>query len=156
VELADVDITVHAIALVAYRPPEFDFRITVSPGTYVRAIARDLGDQLGVGSHLTRLRREAIGSLRVEDAVSLDRLSPAALIPPRRVLPDLPVMELDDAGRKDVAHGRAVRHSGAGAPGAGGKWGSGEAVALMGGGELIAVARAEDGWLRPTVVLESP
>jgi tRNA pseudouridine55 synthase len=156
VELADVDITVHAIALVAYRPPEFDFRITVSPGTYVRAIARDLGDQLGVGSHLTRLRREAIGSLRVEDAVSLDRLSPAALIPPRRVLPDLPVMELDEAARKDVAHGRAVRDTGAGAPGAGGKWGGGEAVALMGGGDLIAVARAEDGWLRPTVVLESP
>ncbi|HEV2085671.1 MAG TPA: tRNA pseudouridine(55) synthase TruB, partial [Gemmatimonadales bacterium] len=112
VELADVDITVHAIDLVAYRPPEFDFRVTVSPGTYVRAIARDLGEQLGVGSHLTRLRREAIGSLRVENAVSLERLSPAALIPPRGVLADLPAVELDEAGRDDVAHGRAVVDSG--------------------------------------------
>ena len=151
VELADVRITVHAITLVAYRPPEFDFRVTVSPGTYIRAIARDLGEQLGVGAHLTRLRREAIGSLRVENAVSLERLSPAALVPPRRVLADLPAVELDEAGRKDVAHGRAVRDGEKA-----GERGSGEVVALMGGGELVAVARAEDGWLKPTVVLESP
>jgi tRNA pseudouridine55 synthase len=150
VELADVDITVHAIALVAYRPPEFDFRVTVSPGTYVRAIARDLGEQLGIGSHLTRLRREAIGSLRVESAVSLDRLSPAALIPPRGVLADLPAVELDEAGRNDVAHGRAVVDSGAAD-----QRGSGTAVALLGDGELVAVAHAQDGWLHPSVVLEN-
>ena len=120
VELADVDITVHAVALVAYRPPEFDFRVTVSAGTYVRAIARDLGEQLGVGSHLTRLRREAIGSLRVENAVSLERLSPAALIPPRGVLADLPAVELDEAGRNDVAHGRAVVDTGRGPEGGAG------------------------------------
>jgi tRNA pseudouridine55 synthase len=150
VELADVDITVHAIDLVAWRPPEFDFRVTVSPGTYVRAIARDLGDQLGVGSHLTRLRREAIGSLWVENAVSLERLSPAALIPPRQVLPDLPAVELDEAGRNDVAHGRAVVDSGAA-----GQRGSGTAVALLGDGELVAVAHAQDGWLHPSVVLEN-
>jgi tRNA pseudouridine55 synthase len=151
VELADVDITVHAIDLVAWRPPEFDFRVTVSPGTYVRAIARDLGEQLGVGSHLTRLRREAIGSLRVENAVSLERLSPAALIPPRQVLADLPAVELDEAGRNDVAHGRAVRDGEAA-----GRRGSGEVVALVAAGELVAIARSEEGWLRPAVVLETP
>jgi tRNA pseudouridine55 synthase len=156
VELADVDITVHAIDLVAYRPPEFDFRVTVSPGTYVRAIARDLGEQLGVGSHLTRLRREAIGSLRVENAVSLERLSPAALIPPRGVLPDLPAVELDEAGRDDVVHGRAVLDSAAGALWAGGRRGSGEVVALVAAGDLVAIARSEEGWLRPSVVLETP
>jgi tRNA pseudouridine55 synthase len=156
VELAEVDITVHAIDLVAYRPPEFDFRVTVSPGTYVRAIARDLGEQLGVGSHLTRLRREAIGSLRVENAVSLERLSPAALIPPRGVLPDLPAVELDEAGRDDVVHGRAVLDSGAGALWAGGRRGSGEVVALVAAGDLVAIARSEEGWLRPSVVLETP
>ena len=156
VELADVDITVHAIDLVAYRPPEFDFRVTVSPGTYVRAIARDLGEQLGVGSHLTRLRREAIGSLRVENAVSLERLSPAALIPPRGVLADLPAVELDEAGRNDVAHGRAVVDGRAGVLRAGGQRGSGAVVALLVGGELVAIARSEEGWLHPTVVLAAP
>jgi tRNA pseudouridine55 synthase len=153
VELADVDITVHEIDLVTYRPPEFDFRVTVSAGTYVRAIARDLGEQLGVGSHLTRLRREAIGSLRVENALTLERLSPAALLPPRRVLAELPAVDLDEAGRKDVAHGRAVVDSRAGAVWAGEPWGSGAEVALLAAGELVAVARAENGWLHPTVVL---
>jgi tRNA pseudouridine55 synthase len=151
VALADVSVTVHDITLIAYRPPEFDFRVTVSAGTYVRAIARDLGDHLGVGAHLTSLRREAVGVLRVEDAVTLGGINPGVLLSPRRVLSNLPGVDLDEAGRKNVAHGRAVRDSGEA-----GKWGSGEAIALMGGGELVAVARAEDGWLRPTVVLESP
>lgn len=148
VELADVRITVHQITLLAYRPPEFDFRVTVSAGTYVRAIARDLGDQLGIGAHLARLRREAIGSLRVENAVSLERLSAAALVPPRDVLGDLPAVDLDQTARKDVAHGRAVPDGRAA-----GQRGSGAAVALLAAGELVAMARAEDGWLHPTVVL---
>ena len=150
VELADVDITVHEITLLAYRPPEFDFRVTVSAGTYVRAIARDLGEQLGVGSHLIRLRREAIGPLRVEDALTLERLGPAAVVPPRRVLAHLPTVDLDEAGRQDVAHGRAVADSGAA-----GRRGSGSVV-LLSDGELIAVAHGENGWLHPTVVLETP
>jgi tRNA pseudouridine55 synthase len=151
VELAEVSVTVHGIALVAYRPPEFDFRVTVSAGTYVRAIARDLGEQLGVGAHLTRLRREAIGSLRVEDAVPLEQVTAGALLPPRRVLADLPAMNLDEAGRKDVTHGRAVVDSRAV-----GQQGSGAVVALFGDDELIAVARAENGWLHPSVVVETP
>jgi hypothetical protein len=87
----------------------------------------------------------------VEDAVSLDRVSPAALIPPRQVLADLPTVELDQAGRSDVAHGRAVVDRRAA-----GQRGSGAIVALLGGGELVAIARSEEGWLRPTVVLETP
>ena len=59
------------IELVEYAPPELVFRVTVSAGTYVRALARDLGERLGVGAHLTALRRESIGALRVEDAVPL-------------------------------------------------------------------------------------
>lgn len=151
VELAEVAITVHEVSLVAYRPPELDFRLTVSAGTYVRAIARDLGDRLGCGAHLTRLRREAIGSLRVENALPLERLSPAALLKPRQVLSHLPSVDLDQSARRDVVHGRAVIDSGAA-----GRRGSGALVALLGDGELVAVAREDEGWLRPAVVLESP
>ena len=61
-----------------WTPPDVGFRATVSAGTYVRALARDLGERLGVGAHLTALRREAIGALRVEDAVPLDRLDAGA------------------------------------------------------------------------------
>ena len=149
-ELAEVPVTVHDIELVEYRPPDLCFRAVVGPGTYVRALARDLGNQLGVGAHLTALRREAIGSLVVEDAVSLDQLGPAALLSPQSVLRDLPSVDLDETERKAVVHGRAVKDSGAA-----GQRGSGAVVALLGGGELIAVAQAEDGWLRPTVVLDT-
>ena len=151
VELADVSVTVHRIELVKYDSPELRFRATVSAGTYIRAIARDLGDRLGVGAHLTSLRREAIGSLRVDDAVPLDQVTSAVVLPVDRVLRDMPRVDLDDAGRRDVIHGRAVVDSRAA-----GQRGRGEAVALLGDGEVVAVARAEDGWLRPTVVLEAP
>jgi tRNA pseudouridine55 synthase len=148
VELAEVPVTVHDIELVDYRPPDLCFRAVVSAGTYVRALARDLGNQLGVGAHLIALRREAIGSLVVEDAVPVEQLGPAALLSPQSVLRDLPSVELDEAARNAVVHGRAVQDREAA-----GQRGSGAAVALLQGGELIAVAQAEDGWLRPTVVL---
>jgi tRNA pseudouridine55 synthase len=118
----------------------------VSPGTYLRAIARDLGDRLGVGAHLTALRREAIGPLRVEDAVPLDRLGPSDLLPAHAVLRHLPAWELDEPDRRAVSHGRPV----AADPAPAGD------VALIHGGELVAVARGEAGWLRPSVVLGTP
>jgi tRNA pseudouridine55 synthase len=144
-------VTVHRIDLIEYQPPDVTFRAEVSTGTYIRALARDLGERLGVGAHLTALRRQAIGSLRVDDAVSLEQLDPGAVIPAHAVLPDLPRVELDAEARNAVAHGRAVvdgREAG--------RWGSGEAVALLSGNDLVAIARTEGGWLRPTVVLESP
>jgi tRNA pseudouridine55 synthase len=151
VELADVSVTVDRVELVEFRTPLVTFRVVVSAGTYVRAIARDLGERLGVGAHLTSLRREAIGSLRVDDAVPIDRLSSEALVPTRAVLPDLPTVELDALGRAAVVHGRAVADSGTA-----GQRDSGAAVALVKDGELVAVARADNGWLYPSVVLGTP
>jgi hypothetical protein len=86
----------------------------------------------------------------VEDAVALDRVTRDALLPAARVLGHLPAVELDPEAKAAVVHGRAVADSGAV-----GQQGSG-AVALLEGTELVAVARAEDGWLRPTVVLSPP
>ncbi len=150
VELADVSVTVERIEVVEWQPLFVTFRVMVSAGTYIRAIARDLGERLGVGAHLTALRREAIGSLKVEDAVPLERLSSESLLPARAVLRDLPSLELDQSARAAVVHGRAVW--GGGAAGQRG----GEMFALTAGDELVAVARTEDGWLHPTVVLGSP
>jgi tRNA pseudouridine55 synthase len=143
VELAETVVTVHRIELVRFAPPDVVFRASVSAGTYVRALARDLGERLGVGAHLTALRRERIGTLRVEDAVPLDRLDADAVRPARAALGHLPALELDEPGRVAVSHGRAV-------PADAGVRGD---VALVHGEELVAVARAEDGWARPSVVL---
>jgi tRNA pseudouridine55 synthase len=147
--LAPARITVHRIELIEYQPPNVTFRAVVSTGTYIRALARDLGERLGVGAHLTELRRQAIGSLRVEEAVSLEQLGPDAVIPAHAVLPDLPRVELDATARNAVAHGQAVVDGRAA-----GQRGGGAAVALLAAGELVAVAEEENGLLRPKVVLE--
>jgi tRNA pseudouridine55 synthase len=159
VELAETMVTVYGIDLIDYQPPQATFRTTVSAGTYVRALARDLGAQLGVGAHLTGLRREAIGPLRVEDAVALEALGPETPIrPPHEVLAHLPAVELDAEGRRAVAHGRTVRDPSALAGVEAGAEAGTESglVALVYAGRLAAVAASGDGWLRPTVVLEQP
>ena len=148
VQLAEVPVIVHAVELLSYEPPDLTFRALVRAGTYIRALARDLGRQLGVGAHLTALRRESIGSLRLEHAHRLEELGPNAVLPAQAVLQDLPSISLDESGRQAVAHGRAVADTEASArPGS-------EAVALLSAGQLIGVAEAVDGWLRPKVVLD--
>jgi tRNA pseudouridine55 synthase len=149
VTLADADIVVHALDLIAYRFPDLTFRATVSAGTYVRALARDLGERLGSGAHLISLRREAVGPLRVEDALPLEQLTPAGLLAPAAVLDHLPRVTLDRAELQAVTHGRAVLDP------RGEAESDQEPVALLAGGALIAVARPREGWLHPTVVLDS-
>ncbi|HYX43797.1 MAG TPA: tRNA pseudouridine(55) synthase TruB, partial [Acidimicrobiales bacterium] len=72
-------------------------RISVdcSAGTYVRALAADLGAALGGGAHLRRLRRTAVGSFPVADARPLDDVGPEALLPPAEAVRHLPAVVVD-------------------------------------------------------------
>ncbi len=154
VALAETDVTVHEMTLVTFDPPAVTFRTTVSAGTYIRALARDLGERLGVGAHLTALRREAIGALRVERAVSVEDLTgETPLLPPRAVLGHLPAVELDRAARAKVVHGQPVA---APAPAPAPPAPLEGPVLLMEGDLVVAVATAEQGWLKPKVVLDAP
>ena len=145
VELAPVPVTVHAIELVGVDDALVTFRIAVSAGTYIRAIARDLGQRLGTGAHLVALRREQIGLLAVDDAVPLDALAPGTpLLPPQAVLGHLPVHEADAAGAADIAQGRSIEAAGY----------DGAMVAVEHEGRLLAVAEGAGGRLQPRVVLE--
>ena len=124
--------------------PMLVFRATVSAGTYLRALARDLGERLGVGAHLTALRREAIGPLRVEDAVPLERSSRGGPAGPRGARPPARV-----GARRDGADRGEPRTGSAGAmprPRATSRWCRGElvAVARAGGRLAPALGRAGD------------
>jgi tRNA pseudouridine55 synthase len=89
---------------------DLDAIVECSSGTYIRALARDLGATLGVGAHLTALRREAIGPFEVSDAVPADAIGPASLRPASRIARELfPVAELDPQRAVDLAHGKRVR-----------------------------------------------
>jgi tRNA pseudouridine55 synthase len=69
VELQPSTVTVHELVLEGWTPPDVALRVRCSSGTYIRALARDLGDALGVGAHLTRLRRTRVGNRSVDSAL---------------------------------------------------------------------------------------
>ncbi|MBC8106258.1 MAG: tRNA pseudouridine(55) synthase TruB [Anaerolineae bacterium] len=80
VELKPRTVQVYSIDLLNFEYPSLQLKIDCGRGTYIRAIARDLGDVLGVGGYLTQLRRTRIGAFSIDDAISIDQLSPEKLI----------------------------------------------------------------------------
>ncbi|WP_421083457.1 tRNA pseudouridine(55) synthase TruB [Rothia nasimurium] len=95
---------------------DLDVTVVCSAGTYIRALARDLGAALGIGGHLTALRRTAIGDIRAEDAYTLDDLiagreaeEPAPLLPIEEAARRLfAVRTLTAAEATDLANGRRI------------------------------------------------
>lgn len=114
VQLAARTVTVSALEVLASRPVErfFDLevRIECSSGTYIRAIARDLGRALGVGGHLTALRRSRIGPFAVSDASELESLDVAAslLSPADAAIRLFPAFVLDESQTIDLGHGKRL------------------------------------------------
>ncbi len=99
VEAPERTVRVHEFALLSFDPPVAHFRIRCSKGTYIRSLARDLGESLGCGASLDALRRTASGPFRVEHATR--DFDPARLLPIDAGIADLPAMQLpaDYAGR---------------------------------------------------------
>ncbi|MDH4044675.1 MAG: tRNA pseudouridine(55) synthase TruB [Gemmatimonadota bacterium] len=125
--------------------PDVHFTAAVSSGTYVRALARDLGERLGCGAHLLELRRTAVGPWDETDAIALDRLIPPFTAhPPLTAVQHLPHRPLDPTEVDAVRHGRPVQ---AGDAPAG-------PTALLDGGALLAVAERRADLLVPCVVLD--
>ncbi len=112
VELSPRRVTVHAIDVDAIRPEadavDVDVRVRCSSGTYIRAIARDLGSALGVGGHLTRLRRTAVGPF--DHGRTLDELAEAFEITPLDEVARafFPPVELNADRARDVSFGRRI------------------------------------------------
>jgi tRNA pseudouridine55 synthase len=102
---------VSAFEVLAVRGEEVDILVRCSPGTYVRALARDLGQSLGVGGHLVSLRRLMSGGFTPEDAVPGDPLAADVaehLKPLGALLLDLPAARLSAVGLEAVRHGRDI------------------------------------------------
>jgi tRNA pseudouridine55 synthase len=136
-------VEVAELALVRYAPPDVSFRARVSSGTYLRSLARDIGEALGCGAHLAALTRTAVGPYRLEEAVAPDAVTAAGLRQPDELVRGLPRRDLDTAGRSAVIHGRPI------------PVGKGEAgtVALFSDGRLVAIAQRVGDLLKPRVVV---
>jgi tRNA pseudouridine55 synthase len=141
VDLSPVEVTIYDIRVLAINLPEVTFEVDCSSGTYVRAIARDVGNALGTGGHLTTLRRTAIGTFRVDDAVPADAITPAHGIPMLTAISHLPILHVDDDELKALRFGQALTR--AVEPGT---------VAIEQGGELIGIAVSDGERVRPKKV----
>jgi tRNA pseudouridine55 synthase len=113
VELAPRPVQIHRLDWVR---DGADLLLTVEcgKGTYIRALARDLGAALGCGAHLAALERTFVGPFHLADAITLDTLLadpallPTALLPPATAVADWPVARLDEAAARRVANGMPV------------------------------------------------
>lgn len=115
VDIPARDVTISALEVLDTRQAvdgflDIDIRVECSSGTYIRAIARDLGASLGVGGHLTALRRTRIGPFLVTDASALDTLDVAAsLLPPTSVATRLfDRYDLTPGQAIDLGHGKRL------------------------------------------------
>jgi tRNA pseudouridine55 synthase len=152
-------VRVHALELVSFEPAREGLararlRVRCGKGTYVRTLAVDLGRALGVPAHLEALRRVEAGPFAIAAALPLAEAEAllasggpealrARLVQPAEALAFLPAARLDEAGVRDLGHGKAVALA---AP-------EGMVRALDGEGRLVAVCRSDGRLVRPVRVL---
>lgn len=103
-------VTVHELTVTDVRGADLDISVRCTSGTYIRAIARDLGARLGVGGHLTALRRTAVGPYSLAVARTLEQLADDVAILPiaAAARAAFPAVDLDDRRAGDVRVGRAL------------------------------------------------
>lgn len=144
-------VTVHEVALLDVDLPDVRFSVRCGSGTYIRSFARDLGQRLGVGAHLTALCRTSVGSFSLDEALALDDLeSPdmvvSAAVEPIAALAHLPSICVDDEVAQRLRHGQRVRlHAHAASP-------EGGLTTVSHDAGLLAIVEVDEGVLKPRKV----
>ena len=154
VELAARRVRIDRITVVQYAWPQLELEVDCGAGTYIRSIARDLGEALGCGGYVETLIRTRIGSFTIEQAVGLDTLSRESIAdhlqPPIAALAHLPRLVVNPDHVAALANGRKL--SAGDFADAGNTLG--EVALIDSEGRLVALAEANpaDGWIQPRKV----
>jgi len=119
VSVPPVEVSIHELTGRVLDRETLEFRALTSSGTYIRSLAHDLGQVAGPGAFLMELKRERIGSFRLEQAVTLEQAEALAaagnalqaVIPIERLLEEYPKMIVNQAGRRCVCNGMALKAS---------------------------------------------
>jgi tRNA pseudouridine55 synthase len=117
VEVEPRQVTIYNLDWVGWQPPDLTLDVTCSSGTYIRSLARDLGEATGTGACLTGLIRTANGDWSLDQAVTLDQLEQAAkefdwkkyLQPPDQGISHIPGITLNEDSVQQVKHGRRIQ-----------------------------------------------
>jgi tRNA pseudouridine55 synthase len=117
-----------------------ELEVTAGPGTYIRALARDIGGALGCPAHARRITRTAMGGFRLE-MCSCEPGDPEALVSMACAMAGFPGLEMDDAEAAMIMRGNAIERMSEGV------------VALLHEGALIAVGEGSGNLVRPVAVL---
>lgn len=147
------EVEIFRLEVLDWAPPLLEIEVTSSPGTYIRALARDLGDKLGCGAHLSRLVRLACGRFTLEEAATLPEVEEAfhggfwGLLthPIDEALLHFEALILDREEEKIVLHGQSI-------PGEPAKTPYLRAYSIS--GEFIALLAFEEGLWRPKKVFQ--
>ena len=142
-------VEIHNIELLNWMSPLLTIWVECSPGTYIRALAHDLGQKLGCGAYLQSLTRLASGHFTLENTVSLDELAEAFaqgnwqefIHPLDEALLDFEPLVVDAQTEQRIRHGQQVEAPPLAPPLAGGRWRGGVCRAYSPKGELIAILR---------------
>jgi tRNA pseudouridine55 synthase len=116
VTLTAVKVEIRELEIVTVEGDRARFRARVAPGTYLRSVAHDMGQALGVGAHLASLRRTRVAEFDLEDARTLEQLQAAVaggglegvFVHPRKLLPELPAVTATEESVAKICHGAAV------------------------------------------------
>ena len=145
VDLRPRTVTIHRIELRGYEYPLLELAVTCGRGTYIRSLARDLGQALGTGAYCSRLVRTAVGPFKLEQSIRPERLQPERdLLAPLTALAHLPQVTATAEQAEKLKLGRAIPGD---AP-------AGEVAVVDSSGRLLAVAVAGErpGMVRPVKV----
>lgn len=157
VELAPVEVEISRIEVTGLQLPHVDFEVECSSGTYIRALARDLGEALGVGAHLTALRRTSVGRFSVEGAIPgatlRDGVMPTAdqWLSPEAVVGHLATVRVEDGAAQRLRHGGRISLSELSS----GPEGSGP-VAVLDDEGLVGIGEVREDCLVPRKILPGP
>ncbi len=108
-------VTIHRISLVAFEDPFVTILVRCSKGVYIRSLCADVGERLGMGAHLTSLKRTRSGRFVIDSAVTLERLASMppgsweqVLVPMDAALADFPVVNVSDRDSVRILHGNRL------------------------------------------------
>jgi tRNA pseudouridine55 synthase len=110
-------VAIHELTLLSWQAPFLRLSVTCSKGTYIRVLGEDIGAALGCGAHLNALRRTAVGSLSIAEAITLEQLEAlperaAALAPVDALLSSFPALALDEELSRRFLHGQRLALAG--------------------------------------------